>query len=145
MTNRSPTCSEDGRPARPSTPNRRLPSTRSRAVRATSDRREGLGMNQQVSEPTIVVRGDVPDQMIAYARDKLLGVLARTSMPVLAAELRLDHHADPARERPNHAEMTIDLDGVVVRARRSAPTMSEAIDRAEARLRRRVEAASERP
>jgi ribosome-associated translation inhibitor RaiA len=102
-------------------------------------------MNQQVSEPTIVVRGDVPDQMIAYARDKLLGVLARTSMPVLAAELRLDHHADPARERPNHAEMTIDLDGVVVRARRSAPTMSEAIDRAEARLRRRVEAASERP
>ena len=70
---------------------------------------------------------------------------ARTSVPVLAAELRLDHHADPARERPNHVEMTVDLDGVVVRARRSAPTMSEAIDRAETRLRRRVEAVSERP
>jgi len=102
-------------------------------------------MNQQVREPTIVVRGDVPDQMIAYARGKKFDVLARTSMPVLAAELRLEHHADPARERPNHAEMTIDLDGVVVRVRRSAPTMSEAIDRADARLRRRVEAATERP
>jgi ribosome-associated translation inhibitor RaiA len=102
-------------------------------------------MDQQVREPTVVVRGDVPDLMIAYARDKLLVVLARTSMPVLAAELRLDHHADPARERPNHVEMTIDLDGVVVRVQRSAPTMSEAIDRAESRLRRRVEAATERP
>jgi ribosome-associated translation inhibitor RaiA len=102
-------------------------------------------MNQQVREPTVVVRGDVPDQMVAYARDKLFAVLARTSAPVLAAELRLDHHADPARERPNHVEMIIDLDGDLVRARRSAPTMPEAIDRAETRLRRRIEAASERP
>ena len=102
-------------------------------------------MNQQVPEPTVVVRGDVPDKMVAYGRDKLLAVLARTSIPVLATELRLDHHADPARERPNHVEMTIDLDGVPVRARRSASTMSEAIDRTETRLRRRVEAASERP
>jgi hypothetical protein len=41
--------------------------------------------------------------------------------------------------------MSIDLDGVPVRARRSAPTMSEAIDRAETRLRRRVEAVTEGP
>jgi ribosome-associated translation inhibitor RaiA len=102
-------------------------------------------MNQQVREPTVVVRGDVPDQMVAYARDQLLAVLARTAIPVLAAEVRLDHHADPARERPNHAEMTIDLDGTPVRAQRSAPTMAEAIDQTEARLQRRIEAASERP
>ena len=62
-----------------------------------------------------------------------------------AAELRLDHHADPARERPNHVEMTVDLDGVVVRARRNATTMTEAIDRAEARLVRRIESATQRP
>jgi ribosome-associated translation inhibitor RaiA len=102
-------------------------------------------MNEQMREPTVVVRGDVADQMVAYARDKLLAVLARTTVPVLAAELRLDHHADPARERPNHVEMTVDLDGFPVRARRSAPTMAEAIDRTETRLRRRVEAATERP
>lgn len=102
-------------------------------------------MSQQVREPTVVVRGDVPDRMVAYAREKLLSVLAHTPTPVLAAKLRLDHDADPAREHPNHVEMTIDLDGVPVRAHRSAPTMSEAIDGAETRLRRRVEAADERP
>jgi ribosome-associated translation inhibitor RaiA len=109
------------------------------------DREDDVAMSRQIREPTVVVRGDVPDEMIAYASDKLLAVLARTTMPVLTAEVRLDHHADPARERPNHVELSISLDGVPVRARRSAPTMSEAIDCAETRLRRRVEAANERP
>ena len=66
--------------------------------------RSFVGPHQTLGEnlvPTIVVRGDVPDQMIAYARDKLLGVLARASMPVLAAELRLDRRANAASERPN--------------------------------------------
>jgi ribosome-associated translation inhibitor RaiA len=101
--------------------------------------------NQQVVAPTILVHGDVPDQMVAYGRDKLLAVVARTRVPVLSAELRLDHHADPARERPNHVEMTVDLNGIVVRARRSAPAIAEAIDRTEERLRRRVEAATDGP
>lgn len=102
-------------------------------------------MEQRVREPTIVVRGDVPDDMVGYAREKLLAVVAHSSVPVRDLELRLDHHADPARERPNHVEITIDLDGTRVRARRSAPTMPEAIDRTLSRLRRRVEAAKERP
>ncbi len=102
-------------------------------------------MDQQTREPAIVVRGDVPDQMVAYARDKLRRIVAHASAPVLDVELQLDHHADPARERPNHVEATIDLDGTPVRAHRSAATMSEAIDRTLTRLRRRVEAATERP
>jgi ribosome-associated translation inhibitor RaiA len=102
-------------------------------------------MEQPVREPKIIVRGDVPDQMVAYARSKLLAIVADASGPVLDTELRLDHHADPARERPNHVQVTIDLDGTAVRAHRSASTMSEAIDRAFSRLRRRVEAANERP
>jgi ribosome-associated translation inhibitor RaiA len=100
-------------------------------------------MEQQVREPTIVVRGDVPDQMVAYARGKLAAIVADAPVPVLSAELRLDHHADPARERPDYVEATIDLDGTPVRAHRNAATMPEAIDRALARLRRRVEAANE--
>jgi ribosome-associated translation inhibitor RaiA len=102
-------------------------------------------MERGLVDPTIVVRGDVPDQMVAYARKKAMAVATRAPVPVLACELRLDHHADPARERPNHVEITIDLDGVPVRARRSAATMSEAIDRAVARLRRRVEVTIDRP
>jgi ribosome-associated translation inhibitor RaiA len=101
-------------------------------------------MSQQLTEPMVVVRGDVPDELVEYARDKLLAVLACTSIPVLAAEVRLVHHPDPARERPHHAEMTVDLDGILVRAHRNAPTMPEAIDRTETRLRRRIEVAAER-
>ena len=102
-------------------------------------------MEQQVSEATIVVRGDVPDEMVEYARDVLRRTVAHASVPVLDVELRLDAHADPAREGANHVEVTIDLDGLPVRARRSAPTMSEAIDGTMQRLRRRVESANERP
>jgi ribosome-associated translation inhibitor RaiA len=93
----------------------------------------------------IVVRGHVSDRMVAYARTRLHDVAERAHVPVLGMELRLDHHADPARERPNHVEMTLDLDGTRVRAHRSAPTMTEAVDRAAARLRRRVESVLERP
>jgi ribosome-associated translation inhibitor RaiA len=102
-------------------------------------------MTPEVREPRIVVRGDVPDQMVAYARSKLLAIIADASVPVLDTELRLDHHADPARERPNYVEATIDLDGTPVRAHRNAATMSEAIDRTLVRLRRRVEATNELP
>lgn len=102
-------------------------------------------MEQQVREPTVVVRGDVSDEMVAYARDGLRGVVAHASVPVLDVELRLDSHADPARDRPNHVEIAINLDGKPVRAHRSEPTMTEAIDGTLARLRRRVEATNERP
>ena len=35
-------------------------------------------MQEQLREPIIVVRGSVPDQMVAYARSKLLAVVAPT-------------------------------------------------------------------
>lgn len=100
---------------------------------------------QQELQPTIVVRGDVPDAMVEYARKKLVALVADVPVPIHALELRLDHHRDPARERPGHVEITVDLDGTPVRARRSAPTMSEAIDRSLSRLRRRLDVAKERP
>jgi ribosome-associated translation inhibitor RaiA len=102
-------------------------------------------MDDDPREPSIVVRGHVPDGMVAYARKQLVTTIAHTAAPVLAAEVRLDHHADPAREHPFHVEMTIDLDGTPVRAHGSEATMSEAIDRAASRLRRRMEAVLERP
>jgi len=102
-------------------------------------------MATRTHEPSIVVHGDVPDQMVAYARKKLLAVVDHAPGSALDVELRLEHHADPARERPDVAEMTVDLDGRIVRAHRHAPTMSEAIDRATARLRRVIEAVGERP
>jgi ribosome-associated translation inhibitor RaiA len=83
--------------------------------------------------------------MVAYAREKLAAVAARAPGPVLDLELRLSHHSDPARERPNHVEASLNLDGQPLRAHRSAETMTEAIDRATTRLRRQIEAHAERP
>ena len=100
---------------------------------------------QQVRPPAVIVRGEVSAEMVDYARKKLIAIAADASVPVLDIELRLDHHNDPARERPNHVELTVDLSGARVRAHNNAATMSEAIDGALKRLRRRVEATSERP
>jgi ribosomal subunit interface protein len=102
-------------------------------------------MDQELRDPTIVVHGDVSPDMVAYAREKVLAVATHTSAPVLRVEIRLEHHPDRARDRPDHVEITIDLDGTPVRARRNAPTMREAIDQAISRLHRRVEVAKERP
>jgi ribosome-associated translation inhibitor RaiA len=101
-------------------------------------------MKLHMPEPMIVVRGEVPEDLVSYARQKVLALATDSSVPVLDIELRLDHHADPARERPNCVEITIDFDGVLVRARGSGPTMSEAIDGVLSRLRRRMHAAMER-
>jgi ribosome-associated translation inhibitor RaiA len=87
-------------------------------------------MDQEMRQPTIVVHGDVSPEMGAYARKKLLTIAESACEPVLHVELALEHHPDPARDLPDHVEVTIDLDGTPVRARRSAPTMREAIDRA---------------
>ena len=105
-------------------------------------------MKQDVSlseEPAVVVRGDVPEHLVAYAREKLQAVIRHAPQNVLSASLRLDHHTDPARPRPDHVEMTVDLERITTRARESAETMTEAIDRAASRLRRRMEAAADRP
>jgi ribosome-associated translation inhibitor RaiA len=96
-------------------------------------------------DPSIVVRGDVSSAMVAYAIEKAEAVAAIAPGPVLDLDLRLEHRPDPARQRPHHVQVTINLDGRVLRAHRHAETMTEAIDRAMSRLRRRVESQAERP
>jgi ribosome-associated translation inhibitor RaiA len=102
-------------------------------------------MKQELLEPTLVVQGDVSSLCTDYARDKMIALVTHAPAPVLGADLRLVRRADPARERPCHVEMTIDLNGRLVRARSNAPTMTEAIDGTVARLRRRIDAESDRP
>lgn len=96
-------------------------------------------------DPSIVVRGDVSAAMVAYAIEKAEAIAAIAPSPVLDLDLRLEHRPDPARERPNHVQVTMSIDGRTLRAHRHAETMTEAIDRAMSRLRRRVEAQAERP
>lgn len=102
-------------------------------------------MQDEVQESVIVVtRGDVPGDMVAYGRRKLLAAISTAPVPLLDLELRIDHHSDPARAAANHVEMTADVNGAIVRSRATAPTITEAVDDAADRLRRRVVAANDR-
>ena len=78
-----------------------------------------------------------------YARSKI-GDLGRLShQPVLHARVRLSRHGDPAVDRPVIAQANLDVNGRMVRAQAQGASAAEAIDRLEARLRRRLERSAE--
>lgn len=105
---------------------------------------QGPLASDRLIEPSVEKRGAVTDAECAYAREKLAHVARFTSVPVLDARLRLHHEPDPARERPAIVEASLDVNGRLVRAQVAAPTMREAIDALESRLRRRLERLAER-
>lgn len=88
--------------------------------------------------------GDVPEQERVYAEEKLANVAKLAPGRILHARLRLMTEADPARERPAIVKGSIDVDGRVVRAHVAAPTMHEAIDWFEERMRDRLGHLAER-
>jgi hypothetical protein len=92
----------------------------------------------------VVTQGDVPEDAIAYARDKLGELHALADARVLFARLSLVQEADPARERPAVAKVSLDLDGDLVRAHVAARTMHEAADLLARRLRDKLEHRAER-
>jgi ribosome-associated translation inhibitor RaiA len=66
-------------------------------------------------------------------------VIERIPEPVLFARVKLSHAPDPAVERPAIAQVTVDVNGDVVRARRCAHDLREAIDLLQARLRDKLD------
>jgi ribosome-associated translation inhibitor RaiA len=83
-------------------------------------------------------QGQVPENVVIYARDKVAVLIARVSGPVLYAEVKLEHARDPGRQRPALAQATLDLDGKPVRAHVAAGELTEAIDLLAERLEQRV-------
>ena len=96
---------------------------------------------QPASEPIVELStsGRVPARARSYATERIEKVLTEIGRPVLHTSIRLEQAEDPARERPSSVRVMIDLDGEPVRAQVRAPTMGEAVDLLEARLRRRLE------
>lgn len=93
----------------------------------------------------VSTRGDVTSDDRAYAEEKLAHVTKLAPGPVLHAQLRLAMEPDPARERPAVVKGSLDVDGRSVRAHVAAPSMREAIDAFEARMRDRLVHLGERP
>lgn len=82
---------------------------------------------------------DVLREDAQRARDVVARALAHTRRPILYAKVTLNVLRDPAVPRPNLVSVRVDLNGRPVNAYATAPTMSEAISLAAARLRARVE------
>jgi ribosome-associated translation inhibitor RaiA len=83
----------------------------------------------------VTLRGNVGDFAGEYARDKVAAALEVAHEPVLGAHVVLDWSRDPGLERHALAEVTVDVNGTAVRAKTAAPTMNEAVDDLEHRLR----------
>lgn len=92
----------------------------------------------------VTLRGNVGDLAGAAAEETLSRALRHAPGPVLKAHVILDWLHDPAVERPALAEVNIDVDGRLVRAKTAAPTMSEAVDELDHRLRRQLAELHER-
>ncbi len=92
----------------------------------------------------VTLRGDVGSHAADYARRKVADALEISHAPVLWAHVVLDKRRDPAVVRDALAEASADINGTVVRAMTTAPTLGEAIDELEYRLRRRLVQLQER-
>lgn len=86
-------------------------------------------------EMTLVIRGPVPTEAVAYARQKISRALEQAPLPVIFVRVRLERCEDRARPGPAIVEVTLALNGCIVRAHWAGRGLFEAVDVTEDRLR----------
>lgn len=84
-------------------------------------------------------KGAVSARDLDRAVDKVRATADRAREPVHHIEVRISLGANPAHDRPASAEATIDVNGSLVRAHVTSPTVSEAVDELVDRLQRRLD------
>jgi hypothetical protein len=92
----------------------------------------------------ILAHGSIDDDEVDYAVARVQTVLEAIEDPVLFARLKLHRVSDPARDRPAIAQVSVDVDGEVVRAHVAAHEMREAADLLQRRLRAKLEQRAQR-
>ncbi|HET6502898.1 MAG TPA: HPF/RaiA family ribosome-associated protein [Amycolatopsis sp.] len=91
----------------------------------------------------VTTQGTVPETA-DYAREKISKLAHLAHRPVLSARVKLSRHGNPAVAQPVVAQANLNVNGWLVRAQAEGITAREAIDRLEARLRRRLERVAQR-
>lgn len=79
--------------------------------------------------------GDVPRHLVRFAAGRVGSLLEVASGPVLFARVKLTMVANPAVQFPAIAQVTVDLNGRLLRAQAAGRTMREAVEHAGDRLR----------
>jgi ribosome-associated translation inhibitor RaiA len=98
-----------------------------------------MSMKSTETAPVRVeIHGRVPDGSRELAAAKVGSLLQLAAEPVLAARAMLAVAADPAVARPALAQVTVDVNGRIVRAQAAEQTMRAAIEQMAARLRVRL-------
>lgn len=92
----------------------------------------------------VATRGDVSEFDTAYARRKVAAALASTREPVLGVRIVLEFKVNPALACPALAKASADVNGHPIRAHVAAPTVREAVDLVERRLRRAADLLGDR-
>jgi ribosome-associated translation inhibitor RaiA len=90
------------------------------------------------------IRGAVAPGAREYAEQRIARLARLAQRPVLFARLELRQEPDAAIERPSIVKASLDVSGKRLRAHVAAPTMTQAADEVEARLRRGLEILAER-
>ena len=91
------------------------------------------------TELSVLTRGDVSEDAVTRAVDRIGTVIDAVGAPVLFGRIKLARAADPARDRPALAQVALDVNGAMVRAHVAAHTLDEAADLVQQRLRHRLE------
>ncbi|OIJ25496.1 ribosome hibernation promotion factor [Nocardioides luteus] len=97
-----------------------------------------MALTKEPIPVTVTLRGNVGEYAGKYARSKISTALGVAHGPVLQAHVVLDWRHNPAAENHAIAEASANVDGLMVRAKAAAPTMPEAVDELEYRLRRQL-------
>jgi len=103
-----------------------------------------MSVAHEIPQIELTLRGNVGDYVGEYARQKIASAVTNAHRPILGVHLVLDWRHDPAVERHAVAEVTALVNGRAVRAKTAAPTMPEAVDELEDRLRRQLARLKER-
>ncbi len=98
-----------------------------------------MSVSHEPAPVEVTVRGEVGNGARDYAQAKVEHALSVAGTRVLHAHVVLDRRHDPSVKRPARAEVTVELAGATtLRAHATAPSMGEAVDELEGRLRRRL-------
>jgi ribosome-associated translation inhibitor RaiA len=96
----------------------------------------------QTAPVRVETHGKVPDSSPELAAAKVGSLLRIAAEPVLGARVMLAVAADPAVARPAVAQVTVDMNGRIIRAQAAEQAMRAAIEQMAARLRVRLNRAA---
>jgi ribosome-associated translation inhibitor RaiA len=86
----------------------------------------------------VVEQGEFAEDVAEYARQKIAALTGYTSDPIVAAQVRLVRHADPAVTEPIVVTASLELSGRTTHAHASASSGRIAVDAVAHKLRRQL-------